>query len=136
MSLCGQKARYKTEAKALRGLKRWQEAVERRGAGRAPTRTYKCPHCDFWHLTSQKKKQSSLRYDGLPVFERWEHPRDAPPKRAGNEIQMNPFAANELRSSDLHELLDLMLRSIEQRITWRMRKSLERIERGSKGSPQ
>lgn len=129
MSRCGQKSRYKTEAKALRGLEKWQEAVKRRGSGNAPIRAYKCPHCDFWHLTSQAKRKSTLRHDGLPVFEKWDHPRDAAPKRAGHEIQMHPFAANELRSTDPHELLDLMLHSIELRASWRMRKALERIER-------
>lgn len=132
MTLCAQKTAYETEHAAHLALVKWQEGVARRGGGRAPTRCYACPHCQSWHLTSQPRTER-LKVDGLPVFERWSHPRDAAPKRVGDEIQMNPFAANELRTSDPHELLDLMLHSIKLRAGWRMRKALERIERMHNG---
>jgi hypothetical protein len=126
-NLCPQKRRFETEAEAVKAMKLWQAGVARRGKGRAPKRVYKCEHCGGWHLTHQERRVPP-RVDGVKVGEYWNHPRDAEPQMIEGKLRMHPFAANELRSSDPHELLDLMLNSVNARASWMMKKAIGRIE--------
>ena len=52
MTSCG-KVRYPTRAKADHAL----QLIRRQGAraGKKPTRSYACPHCNGWHLTSEAR---------------------------------------------------------------------------------
>lgn len=132
-NLCPQKQRFETEAEAVKVMKKWQDRVARSGRGNAPTRVYKCEHCGGgWHLTRQEKRVPP-RVEGVKVGEYWNYPRDGEPQMIDSKLRMHPFAANELRTSDPHELLDLMLRSVTARAGWMMKKSLTRIDRMGRG---
>lgn len=50
--MCGNKHGYKSRKDAKNAAK---HAQRRYGCGKL--RTYRCPICDFWHLTSQEKEE-------------------------------------------------------------------------------
>lgn len=125
---CQQKKRYTSLQSATDAMEAWQRSDEKNGRGRAPTRVYRCQFCSGWHLTSQAKR-TALVVDGVEVHEYWGHDRDAKPQMIDGRLRMHPFAANELRASDPHELLDLMRKSITDRAAWMMKKALMRLEK-------
>lgn len=129
-TLCPQKVRYPDEPSAVKAMIAWQGAVARRGKGRAPCRAYRCEHCHGWHLTSQRKR-TALTVDGVQVDAYWGHPRDAAPQMVDGRLRMHPFAANELQTTDPHQLLDLAADTIAARAGWMMKKALARLERRS-----
>ena len=47
------KVKFRDRISALLALARMDHA---RDAGPAPCRTYRCPHCRTWHLTSQPQR--------------------------------------------------------------------------------
>lgn len=54
MTACG-KVRFTTRAKADAALLQIRKQGERRAAGKKPVRSYACPHCNGWHLTSEAR---------------------------------------------------------------------------------
>jgi hypothetical protein len=58
MTLCQEKIRYRTAAGAKLALWRiWYDRYLRGKRQRRERRTYACPHCGGWHLTSQRKRR-------------------------------------------------------------------------------
>lgn len=48
------KVTYLNKKDANRALKTISESNRRNTKGKKPIRSYECPHCGFWHLTSKK----------------------------------------------------------------------------------
>lgn len=62
--MCDGKKRYETEARAIRGAL----AYSRRSGG--GVRTYLCPICHGWHLTTHSKDGKSLKNEFAKERER------------------------------------------------------------------
>jgi hypothetical protein len=48
-----QKRNYRTKRDAKQAMR----SAQAQGKGRLRLRAYRCPHCPYWHLTSQPKEK-------------------------------------------------------------------------------
>lgn len=62
------KMKYDSKAKAMNAMSKCSRSRRSRGENRA----YKCKECGFYHLTSQKKKITSVRESRKKKYKRGE----------------------------------------------------------------
>jgi hypothetical protein len=64
IAICKQKVRFSSQAAAQAALQRINPSKK---SGK-PIRTYKCPVCSGWHLTSQRSRQAANPFKGILFY--------------------------------------------------------------------